>query len=98
MLPQGDHYLVPAIALHFLVAVERPVWFDQQVRADLVEDDMPGFARAGYLIDVEDAIVHFVIEVEQAAQRLPLPGREWNALLFTGDRLPGQEAVVLQPV
>ena len=66
MLPHGSHDLVPAITLHFLVAIESAERLDQQVRDDLVEDDVPRFAGPRNLIDVEDAIVLFIIEVEKA--------------------------------
>ena len=59
-------------ALHFLMHVERPERLDQQVRDDLVEDDVPGFAGPWDLVDVEDLVVGvFVVEVDQSVQQSP---------------------------
>src|SRR5208337_1706245 len=97
MFIQGRHDPVPAVRLHFNMHIEGLERFDQQVRHDLVEDDVPGFAGPWDFVDVQDFVILCVIEIEEAPQSLLLSSGQRKSLFLTDDCLPGEKPALFHP-
>ena len=65
---------------------------------DLIEDDIPRFARPCGFLDVEDFVVLFVVKTEQFSQRLLLSGSQGKVLFLAHYGFPGQECAFFQPI
>ena len=60
--------------------VNCPAWLHQQAGCDLVQNDVPEFAGPWDFVDIEDFVILLIIgEIQQAPQRFPLLGRQWQS-------------------
>ena len=97
MLAESRDDPLPAIACQIMVDVVGAIRFDQQPRHDRVEYRVPWFTEARNLVDVMDAFVILVAEVQQFPQHVLLPACKRDALFSTNDGFPQQEAILFHP-
>ena len=108
LTPSGSDKPWPCFRRAVTIGSSRPLYipmkvkslerFGEQVRHDLVEDDVPGFAGPWDFVNVQDCIILPIVETEQLSQCLLLHGSEGKILFLGNHGFPGQEGAIFQPI